>query len=98
MLRRRDSGLNKIDFVDIAAPAYKPEDNQGITFERAMRSIHAITADGEVVTDVEAFRRLYEAVGLGWVYTITKVRPPLSTFRGCNTHIRYTECISFHDK
>ena len=37
-----------------------------------MGSIHAILADGRVVRDVEVFRRLYEAVGLGWVYAATK--------------------------
>lgn len=40
-----------------------------------MGNIHAILPDGKVVTNVEVFRRLYEAVGLGWVYAITKVQP-----------------------
>lgn len=40
-----------------------------------MGSIHAITNDGKVITDIEVFRRLYEAVGLGWVYAITKYEP-----------------------
>lgn len=37
-----------------------------------MERIHAILPDGTIVRDVEVFRRLYEAVGLGWVYAITK--------------------------
>ncbi len=40
-----------------------------------MGEIHAILPSGKVVTNVEVFRRLYEAVGLGWVYAITKVKP-----------------------
>lgn len=40
-----------------------------------MGTIHAILPDGEVVKNVEVFRRLYEAVGLGWIYAITKVAP-----------------------
>lgn len=40
-----------------------------------MGSIHAILPDGRIVTDVEVFRRLYEVVGLGWVYAITKYEP-----------------------
>ena len=32
-----------------------------------MERIHAVLPDGRVVKDVEVFRRLYEAVGLGWV-------------------------------
>ena len=72
MLRRKDEGQNFIDFLDIASPEYDPELNQGITFEQAMGQIHAITNTGEVVTNVEVFRRLYELVGLGWVFAITK--------------------------
>ena len=37
-----------------------------------MERIHAIQADGRIVQDVEVFRLLYEAVGLGWVYAVTK--------------------------
>lgn len=34
---------------------------------QAMERIHAITAEGEVLRDIAVFRRLYQAVGLGWV-------------------------------
>ncbi|KAF6259528.1 hypothetical protein COO60DRAFT_1513014 [Scenedesmus sp. NREL 46B-D3] len=73
-LQGRDAAAGKIDFVDIAAPSYRPEDNAGITFQAAMERIHAILPDGTIVTDIEVFRRLYEAVGLGWVYAITKYK------------------------
>lgn len=36
-----------------------------------MGTIHAILPDGRIITNVEVFRRLYEVVGLGWVYAIT---------------------------
>ncbi|GBF89925.1 hypothetical protein Rsub_02629 [Raphidocelis subcapitata] len=71
-LRARDAGRNKIDFVDIASPGYDPAANAGIGYATAMEKIHAIGADGRVITGVEVFRRLYEAVGLGWVYAVTK--------------------------
>ena len=71
-LKRRDAGRGRIDFVDIAAPAYRAADNAGVTFEAAMERIHAIEADGTVVTGVPVFRRLYEEVGLGWVYAATR--------------------------
>ncbi|WIA08692.1 hypothetical protein OEZ85_008117 [Tetradesmus obliquus] len=71
-LQGRDAAAGKIDFVDIAEPSYSPEDNAGITFQAAMERIHAILPDGTIVKDIEVFRRLYEAVGLGWVYAITK--------------------------
>ncbi|KAI8529000.1 hypothetical protein RHMOL_Rhmol12G0191900 [Rhododendron molle] len=46
-----------------------------LCMREVMGRIHAILSDGTVVTDVEAFRKLYEAVDLGWVYAITKYKP-----------------------
>ena len=34
MLRRRDAGVNKIEFVDIDAPEYDPGQNSGISYEQ----------------------------------------------------------------
>ena len=62
----------KIDFVDISSPDYSAADNAGISYATAMERIHAIERDGTVVTGVAVFRRLSEAVGLGWVYAATK--------------------------
>ena len=64
---RRDAGQGKICFVDIAAPGFSAANHAGISFEAAMERIHAVLPNGTVVQDVEVFRRLYEAVGLGWV-------------------------------
>ncbi|KAL9249112.1 hypothetical protein AKJ16_DCAP02148 [Drosera capensis] len=75
MLRERDKQYKAIKFVDISSEEYSPEDNQGLDYKTAMGRIHAILSDGTVVRDVEAFRRLYEAVGLGWLYAITKYKP-----------------------
>ena len=71
-LRGRDEGAGRIDFVDIAAPDYDPAANQGLSYEAAMEEIHAILPDGTVVRGIEVFRRLYEEVGLGFVYAATK--------------------------
>ncbi|GIL77144.1 hypothetical protein Vretimale_3177 [Volvox reticuliferus] len=70
-LRGRNQA-GKVLFVDIASPDYDPAQNAGVTFEQAMETIHGITADGRIYTGVEVFRLVYEAVGLGWVYAITK--------------------------
>lgn len=75
MLRRRDAAQNRIDFVDIASPDYDPSANSGITFEQAMGQIHAIEADGTVIKNIDVFKRLYEVVGLGWVYGFTSIEP-----------------------
>ena len=73
MLRKRDAAQGKICFVDIAAPEYDPAQHADISFQQAMERIHAVLPDGTVVKDVEVFRRLYEEVGLGWIYAITRV-------------------------
>ncbi|RAL47825.1 hypothetical protein DM860_011410 [Cuscuta australis] len=75
MLQERNKQYGTIKFVDISSEAYSPDDNMGLDYKTVMGNIHAILSDGSVVTDVEAFRKLYEAVGLGWVYAITKYEP-----------------------
>lgn len=70
MLRNRDNG--NICFVDIASSDYEPAENLDISFEQAMERIHVIYPDGKIVTDIQAFKALYEQVGLGWVYAVTK--------------------------
>ncbi|XP_044481209.1 uncharacterized protein At5g50100, chloroplastic-like [Mangifera indica] len=75
MLRERNKQYGTIKFVDIGSDEYSPEENRGLDYKTVMGRIHAILSDGTVVTDVEAFRRLYEQVGLGWVYAITKYEP-----------------------
>ncbi|KAL8097961.1 uncharacterized protein At5g50100, chloroplastic [Apium graveolens] len=75
MLQERNKSYQSIKFVDISSDEYSAQDNQGLDYETAMGRIHAILHDGTIVKDVEAFRKLYEAVGLGWVYAITKYEP-----------------------
>jgi hypothetical protein len=60
-----------------AGQASRNEVNARWSLLQAMDRIHAILPDGTVVTDVEVFRRLYEAVGLGWVYAVTKYEPAM---------------------
>ncbi|XWS60682.1 hypothetical protein CRYUN_Cryun07bG0057100 [Craigia yunnanensis] len=75
MLRERNKQYGTIKFVDISSDDYSPEENQRLDYKTVMGRIHAILSDGTVVTDVEAFRKLYEQVNLGWVYAITKYEP-----------------------
>lgn len=74
-LRARNDRLTPppISFVDIADDEYSPADNGGIDFETAMGRIHGITNDGEVLVGVPVFRRVYEEIGLGWVYAATSL-------------------------
>ncbi|VEP13806.1 Thiol-disulfide oxidoreductase DCC [Hyella patelloides LEGE 07179] len=72
-LQKKDAGRGIINFIDIADRNYNPEDNAGIDFETAMGRIHAITNDGTVIQDVAVFRRVYEELGMGWIYAVTKL-------------------------
>ncbi len=70
-LQRRDAGRGLVSFVDIADDGYSPDAHGGIDFETAMGRIHAVLADGTVIQNVEVFRRVYEVLGMGWIYAIT---------------------------
>ena len=71
LLRQRDRQHNgeqlRLAFVDIDAADYTPGDHAGIDYRQAMGRIHAIRADGTVVSDLAVFRQAYALVGLGWL-------------------------------
>lgn len=72
-LTKKDRGRGIVNFVDIADLNYDPKDNGEIDFATAMGRIHAILADGTIIKNVEVFRRVYEELGIGWIYAITKI-------------------------
>ncbi|MBW4655735.1 MAG: DUF393 domain-containing protein [Kaiparowitsia implicata GSE-PSE-MK54-09C] len=72
-LQTRDAGRGLVEFVDIADDAYDPAAHGNIAFETAMGRIHAVLPDGTIIQNVEVFRRVYEALGMGWVYALTTV-------------------------
>lgn len=72
-LKKRDAGRGLVAFVDIADDRYNPEAHGGIDYETAMGRIHAVLPDGTTVKNVEVFRRIYEILGMGWVYAVTKL-------------------------
>jgi predicted DCC family thiol-disulfide oxidoreductase YuxK len=72
-LKRKDGDRGLIKFVDIAAEDYDPTDNANIDFETAMGRIHAVLPNGEIVRDVEVFRQIYDILGIGWIYAVTKL-------------------------
>lgn len=72
-LKKRDAGRGLVEFVDIADDDYSPEANGGVDFETAMGRIHAVLPDGSLVKNIEVFRRVYETLGMGWVYAVTKL-------------------------
>jgi predicted DCC family thiol-disulfide oxidoreductase YuxK len=71
-LKKRDID-HKIRFTDLSSPDYNPAEHGNVAFVDGMRKIRAILPDNTVVTGVEVFRQTYEAIGLGWVFEITKI-------------------------
>ena len=60
---------------------------------QAMGSIHGVLPGGQVITNVDVFRKLYEAVGLGWVYSITKYGP---INKLANRYVHAAASLSLH--
>ena len=71
-LEKRDIN-HKIRFTDLSSPDYNPAEHGNVKFADGMRKIRAVLPDGQVVVGVEVFRRTYEAIGLGWVFQLTKL-------------------------
>jgi predicted DCC family thiol-disulfide oxidoreductase YuxK len=69
-LRRRDRA-GRIAFEDISAPDFAPA-RYGLEQHEVMARIHGVLPDGTLIEGVEVFRRLYAAVGLGWLVAPTR--------------------------
>lgn len=60
----------RLALEDIAAPDFDPA-RYGRTMAALMGQIHGVLPEGQLVTGVEVFRRVYAAVGLGWLLAPT---------------------------
>jgi predicted DCC family thiol-disulfide oxidoreductase YuxK len=70
-LTQKDAGRGLVAFVDVAAEDYDAAAHGGVDFETAMGRIHALLPDGSTIQNVEVFRQVYEALGMGWIYGAT---------------------------
>ena len=64
-LRRRNHRM-LLRFEDISDPRFDPA-KYGLTKEEVHRVLHGVLPDGSVVRGMDAIRRAYQAVGLGWI-------------------------------
>jgi len=71
LLRRLDR-KDRIRFTDISAPSFSPE-SHGMSMKEFMDEIRGRLPDGEWIKGVEVFRRLYAAVGLKSVVSLTRL-------------------------
>jgi predicted DCC family thiol-disulfide oxidoreductase YuxK len=70
-LKRRDRTDN-LAIENIAAIGFDPS-RYGLTRREIMGSLHGVLPDGRIVRRMEAARRAYQAVGLGWMAAATKL-------------------------
>ncbi|MGH0031963.1 MAG: thiol-disulfide oxidoreductase DCC family protein [Myxococcota bacterium] len=71
MLRRLDRGRGRVGFEDIAAPDFDPA-RYATDQATLMARIHGVLPDGRLIEGMEVFRRVYAAVGLGWLLAPTR--------------------------
>ena len=76
-LKKKDK-KNFINFVDISKN-YIPENFENISYKQAMATLHGILGSGEIIFGVDVLAYSYELVGLGWIYSPTKL-PIISDF------------------
>jgi predicted DCC family thiol-disulfide oxidoreductase YuxK len=91
-LTQKDAGRGIVAFVDIADLAYVPQEHGNIGFAEAMGRIHAVLPDGTIIRDVEVFRRVYDALGMGWIYSATRwpaIRPVVDAIYKLWAHWRF---------
>ncbi len=83
MCRREVAWLNRRDkqarvfFEDISSPEFAAS-KYDLDQAAVEGAIHGVLPGGEVISGVEVFRRMYAAVGLGWLLAPTRwplVRP-----------------------
>ena len=71
--------------MDISARGYAPGAHGGLTYADAMGAPAAVLADGTVLRSAEVYGALYDAVGLGAVWQLTRlpgVRPAVDAVFG----------------
>lgn len=62
----------RVRFTDIAAKDFDST-RYSVDYDRLMQTIHGRLPSGEWVEGVEVFRRLYQALGFGWLVALTRI-------------------------
>ena len=62
-----------LSFIDINSSDFSFDFKYGISYKQAMERIHAFKSDGSVIKDIKVFQEAYSLIGLGWIYTPTKL-------------------------
>mmetsp|Transcript_8507 Transcript_8507/g.20476 ORF Transcript_8507/g.20476 Transcript_8507/m.20476 type:complete len:258 (+) Transcript_8507:91-864(+) len=103
-LARRDASRSvslsqprKLKLTDLEDESYNPNDptNGGVTYAKAMASMHAVKPDGQVVEGVAVFSVAYDLVGLGWLFRFTEwpITKPIVQF-GYDVFAKYRTSVT----
>ena len=71
-LKNRDIN-NNIEWVDISSDDYDESKHANIDYKTGMESMHVIDDKGSIKKGIHAFKPMYDQVGLGWIWSFTKV-------------------------
>ena len=71
MQSRNQKGF--LEFIDINSSDFSSRFNNRITYKQAMERIHAFKSDGSIIKNIKVFQEAYDWIGLGWIYTPTKI-------------------------
>ncbi|KAK9852349.1 hypothetical protein WJX84_003865 [Apatococcus fuscideae] len=62
-LQAQEGNKDRINYVNIAEDSYSPQENNDVSYDDAMSTIHAISADGKTVKGPDAVKELFGEAG-----------------------------------
>ena len=71
MLKERNR-LGSVNFLDIANESYKMRDDVPVKYAEAMKEIHTVGSEGELLKGTDAFFEIYSRTGLTWLAIMLK--------------------------
>ena len=71
-LKKRDVN-NNIEWIDISLDDYDDKLHENIDYKTGMESMHVIDNKGNIKKGIFAFKPMYDQVGLGFLWTFTKI-------------------------
>lgn len=74
LLEWLDRGRHRVQFEDIADPAFDPN-VYGLDQPTVEARLHAVLPDGRTIEGVDVFERAYAAVGLTWLAAPMRWKP-----------------------
>ena len=65
----------RLKFTDIEEENYDENSdiNGRVSYEKGMKVMHAVKQNGEIIEGVEVIREIYKVVGLGWLFSWTRL-------------------------